>query len=87
MKQSTYWPAAERLVAIGDLHGDMGKARRAFRLGGLIDDNDRWCGGTATAVQVGLFPRCVRQLALHGLHVAFKCLSQCVYRACHSSRQ
>ena len=50
----TFWPSAERLVAIGDLHGDMGKARRALRLGGLIDDNDRWCGGSTTAVQVEL---------------------------------
>ena len=50
--QRTFWPAAERLVAIGDLHGDMSKARRAFRLGGLIDEDDRWSGGSTTAVQV-----------------------------------
>ena len=49
---ATFWPAVPRLVAIGDLHGDMGKAQRAFRLGGLIDDQDRWTGGTTTAVQV-----------------------------------
>lgn len=51
--QRTFLPAAERLIAIGDLHGDMSKARRAFRLGGLIDSNDRWSGGNTTAVQVG----------------------------------
>ena len=45
-------PAVQRLVAIGDLHGDLKKARRAFRLGGLTDENDRWIGGTTTAVQV-----------------------------------
>lgn len=50
---TTFLPAAARLVAIGDLHGDMGKTRRAFRIGGLIDHQDRWSGGTATAVQVG----------------------------------
>lgn len=50
---TTYLPAAARLIAIGDLHGDMGKTRRAFKIGGLIDDNDRWTGGTTTAVQVG----------------------------------
>jgi len=49
---TTFLPAAARLVAIGDLHGDMGKTRRAFRIGGLIDDQDRWSGGTTTAVQV-----------------------------------
>ena len=49
---TTFLPAAARLVAIGDLHGDMGKTRRAFRIGGLIDHQDRWSGGTTTAVQV-----------------------------------
>ena len=47
----TFLPAAARVVAVGDLHGDLNKARRAFRLGGLIDEQDRWVGGTTTAVQ------------------------------------
>jgi len=47
----TRLPAAARLVAIGDLHGDLPKARRAFRLAGLIDDQDRWAGGSTVAVQ------------------------------------
>lgn len=51
--EPTVLPAVARLVAIGDLHGDMHKARRAFRLGGLTDENDHWVGGTTTAVQVG----------------------------------
>lgn len=46
-------PAVPRLIAIGDLHGDLDKAKRAFRLAGLIDANDKWVGGTTTAVQVG----------------------------------
>ena len=50
-------PAVARIVAIGDLHGDMDKTRRAFRLGGLIDANDRWIGGTTTAVQACLSQR------------------------------
>jgi hypothetical protein len=45
-------PAAERLVAIGDLHGDLDKARRAFRLAGLTDAADNWAGGSAVCVQV-----------------------------------
>lgn len=44
-------PAVQRLVAIGDLHGDFDKTRRAFLAGGLIDDKDHWTGGTTTAVQ------------------------------------
>lgn len=31
----------------------MGKTLAALRLGGLIDENDRWIGGSTTAVQVG----------------------------------
>ncbi|KAK9825447.1 hypothetical protein WJX81_001287 [Elliptochloris bilobata] len=49
----TFLPAAARIVAIGDLHGDLHKARRAFRVGGLIDQQDHWIGGSTTAVQVG----------------------------------
>ncbi|GLC43649.1 hypothetical protein PLESTB_000404400 [Pleodorina starrii] len=46
-------PAAERLVAIGDIHGDYHKAVRAFRLAGLTDEHGRWSGGQTVAVQVG----------------------------------
>ncbi|KAK9819805.1 hypothetical protein WJX72_002638 [[Myrmecia] bisecta] len=49
----TIVPAAERVVAIGDLHGDISKTQRAFRLGGLTDEQDRWIGGPTIAVQVG----------------------------------
>jgi hypothetical protein len=45
-------PAPERLVAIGDLHGDFEKARRAFRLAGLTDDAGNWAGGSTVCVQV-----------------------------------
>ena len=47
-----------RVVAIGDLHGDIGQARRALRIAGVLDDDDdhvnpKWIGGNATLVQVG----------------------------------
>ncbi|KAL6971784.1 Synaptotagmin-like protein 2, partial [Sarracenia purpurea var. burkii] len=50
--QTTY-PSPERLVAIGDLHGDLHKSKQALRLAGLIDASDRWTGGSTTLVQVG----------------------------------
>ncbi|XVF84285.1 hypothetical protein PTKIN_Ptkin17bG0024700 [Pterospermum kingtungense] len=43
----------ERLIAIGDLHGDLEKSKQAFRLAGVIDGSDRWCGGFTTVVQIG----------------------------------
>ena len=44
--------AAKRLVAVGDLHGDYDKTRRALRLSGLIDNADHWVGGNTVVVQV-----------------------------------
>lgn len=41
------------MVAIGDVHGDLGATRRALRLGGAIDAEDRWVGGTLVVVQTG----------------------------------
>jgi hypothetical protein len=46
-------PAPERVVAIGDLHGDLNATRRALRLAGAIDEHDAWIGGKLTVVQTG----------------------------------
>ena len=46
-------PAAPRVIAVGDLHGDASKARRALRLAGVLGQDDRWCGGGSVVVQVG----------------------------------
>ncbi|KAL8104457.1 shewanella-like protein phosphatase 2 [Apium graveolens] len=51
--QKTVYSSPNRLIAIGDLHGDLYKSKQAFRLAGLIDLNDHWCGGNTTVVQVG----------------------------------
>lgn len=50
---ATSKPAPERVVAIGDLHGDLESARRALRLAGAIDPADRWIGGKLVVVQTG----------------------------------
>jgi hypothetical protein len=44
---------AGRIVAMGDLHGDLDATRQALRLAGAIDDSDHWIGGTLTVVQTG----------------------------------
>lgn len=43
----------KRLVAIGDLHGDLAATRAALRAAGAIDDKDRWIGGGLVVVQTG----------------------------------
>jgi len=46
-------PAVGRLMAIGDVHGDLEKTRESFRAASLTNERDEWIGGTATCVQVG----------------------------------
>jgi hypothetical protein len=47
------FPAPERLVAIGDVHGDLTATRAALRLAGAIDAEDDWIGAKLVVVQVG----------------------------------
>lgn len=44
---------AERIVALGDLHGDLEATRSALRLASAINESDQWIGGTLTVVQTG----------------------------------
>jgi hypothetical protein len=46
-------PPAGRIVAIGDLHADIGVTRRAFRLAGATNEKDEWIGKSLTIVQLG----------------------------------
>jgi hypothetical protein len=46
-------PAAARVVAFGDVHGDLEATRAALRLAGAIDAADHWSGGTLVVVQTG----------------------------------
>src|SRR4030042_85059 len=53
MEPRTVFPGVRRVVAVGDLHGDLTAARAALRLGGAIDAADRWIGGDLVVVQTG----------------------------------
>jgi hypothetical protein len=46
-------PMPERVVAIGDLHGDLAATKRALALGGLMNEAGRWIGGKSVLVQTG----------------------------------
>jgi hypothetical protein len=48
-------PEAERIVAIGDVHGDLDALVAILQKAGLIDDARDWNGGKATLVQTGDF--------------------------------
>lgn len=43
----------KRIVAFGDVHGDLEATRQALRLAGAIDEEDRWIGGSMVVVQTG----------------------------------
>jgi len=46
-------PAPQRIVAIGDLHGDFEAWQAISGAAGLADSKGRWIGGNATLVQMG----------------------------------
>ncbi|KFE64880.1 metallophosphoesterase [Hyalangium minutum] len=43
----------ERVVAVGDVHGDVEALTEVLRLAGLIDEKGKWIGGKAHLVQTG----------------------------------
>lgn len=49
----TRFPAAQRVVALGDIHGDITAMRTALWLADLIDEDDHWIGGETVVVQTG----------------------------------
>lgn len=49
----TRFPKSDRIVAVGDVHGDLDATLRVLRLGGLIDAEGHWAGGASVFVQTG----------------------------------
>ena len=45
--------ASPRVVAVGDIHGDLDALVSILQEAGIIDDQRRWSGGNATLVQTG----------------------------------
>ena len=48
-----HWTGVERIIAIGDLHGDYHQYLNVMRSAGLIDKKDKWSGGKTHLVQTG----------------------------------
>ncbi len=51
-----HWTGVERVVAIGDIHGDYENYLAALAAAGLIDKRGKWAGGAAHLVQTGDIP-------------------------------
>ena len=50
------WSGVERIVAVGDVHGDYEQFVRTLRAAGIIDQKNRWIGGKTHLVQTGDVP-------------------------------
>ena len=48
-----HWTGVERVVAIGDLHGDYEQYINVMRSAGLLNKNGKWSGGKTHLVQTG----------------------------------
>jgi hypothetical protein len=51
--QPSILPKAERIVVIGDLHGDLEMTFKSLQIAKVIDMNHNWIGGNTIIVQVG----------------------------------
>ncbi len=50
------WEGVERIVAVGDVHGDYEQFAAVLRSAGVIDDDGDWTGGKTHLVQTGDVP-------------------------------
>jgi len=48
-----HWTGVERVIAIGDLHGDYGQYLNVMKSAGLINEKGKWSGGNTHLVQTG----------------------------------
>lgn len=46
-------PQVDRIIVIGDIHGDFKLLKESLKLAKVIDDHDKWIGGETIVVQVG----------------------------------
>ena len=46
-------PAVDRVVVVGDVHGDYERFKEVLRMSGVVDAKGKWSGGKAHLVQMG----------------------------------
>ena len=58
-------PEADRIIVIGDLHGDWIQTIESLKIANLIDNDNNWIGGNTIVVQIGdQIDRCDNYLVL-----------------------
>ena len=73
----TFFPQAERIIAIGDVHGDVTSLRSCLLMAKLIDANDTWVGGNTHLVQASVPPHVVREMGV--IHLSIPTCSKKTY--------
>jgi hypothetical protein len=51
-----HWEGVERIIAIGDIHGDYDHYLATLKAAGLVDERGKWAGGNTHLVQTGDIP-------------------------------
>lgn len=51
-----HWTGVDRIVAIGDLHGDYDQYMKVLEMAGLVNSRGEWAGGETHLVQTGDVP-------------------------------
>lgn len=54
----------QRIVAFGDLHGDIVNAKKVLRMARIIDEHERWCAGSTILVQTVSRANCLCSASL-----------------------
>lgn len=73
-----------RIVAIGDIHGDLEAARGALRLAGAMDETGQWIGGDMVVVQTGdILDRGDHEGAIMDLFMELRAQAEAVGGAVH----
>ena len=63
-EESERYPFSRRIVAVGDLHGDLYNARRVLDFSGVTDEFGDWSGDVDFFVQTGdIIDRCATRLS------------------------
>jgi hypothetical protein len=44
---------SRKIIAVGDIHGDIGNAERILQMAGVVDENNDWSGKVDVFVQTG----------------------------------
>src|SRR3982750_2238865 len=50
------WQNVQRVVAVGDVHGDKDAFVAVLKMAGVIDEQEHWTGGKTHLLQIGDIP-------------------------------